>query len=118
MKDIISYLKALLSWLMGSPAGLKLNRTFNNLLGNFFLKNIDLWWKFLGKKFFFFNFFNLYLFRVYYFILEISRDVLEFSLQIFKYLGMFGITFQAAILADLLAFASLHIYCIYIYAAR
>ncbi|XP_077294048.1 phosphatidylinositol glycan anchor biosynthesis class Q [Arctopsyche grandis] len=96
VEDIISYLKTLLSWLMGSPAGFKLNRTFNNMLGKFFLSNIDLWWKFL----------------------EISRDVLKFSLQTFKYMGTFGITFQAAILADLLSFASLHIYCIYIYAAR
>lgn len=45
------YLRKLLSSLMGSPVGLKLNKAFNTMLGKCFLYHIELWWIFLGILF-------------------------------------------------------------------
>ena len=45
---LIGELKATIHWLMGWPAGLKLNKELNNFLGDFFLWLIDLW----SRKFF------------------------------------------------------------------
>lgn len=45
------YLRELLSSLMGSPVGLKLNKAFNTMLGKCFLYHIELWWIFLGNLF-------------------------------------------------------------------
>lgn len=42
-------LQGTLQWLMGSPAGLKLNDPLNSLLGTCFLYLVNLWWSFLGK---------------------------------------------------------------------
>lgn len=42
-------LQSILQWLMGSPAGLKLNDPLNSLLGTCFLYLVNLWWSFLGK---------------------------------------------------------------------
>lgn len=96
VKAIVDNLRSLLQWLMGSPAGLKLNQAFTNMLGKFFLYHTNLWWMFL----------------------EISISVLDIALRAYLYIGCLGITFQAAILSDLLSVASFHIYCIYVYAAR
>ncbi|KAJ9585353.1 hypothetical protein L9F63_002850 [Diploptera punctata] len=93
---VVRTLRELLQWVMGIPAGLKLNYAFNNMLGRFFLYHINLWWTFL----------------------VVSKPLLEITFHIFLYLGRLGLTFQASILADLLALVSFHIYCIYVYAAR
>lgn len=93
---VVRTLRELLEWLMGIPAGLKLNYAFNNMLGQFFLYHINLWWTFL----------------------VVAKPLLEVTFYIFLCLGQLGLTFQASILADLLALVSLHIYCIYVYAAR
>lgn len=47
-KIVVENLSNLLEWLMGSPAGLKLNQPFSKTLGLFFLYHIQLWWIFLG----------------------------------------------------------------------
>lgn len=36
-------LEDLLQWLMGAPAGLKMNRALDQVLGRFFLYHIHLW---------------------------------------------------------------------------
>jgi len=36
-------LEELLQWLMGAPAGLKMNRALDQVLGRFFLYHIHLW---------------------------------------------------------------------------
>ncbi|XP_022196206.2 phosphatidylinositol N-acetylglucosaminyltransferase subunit Q isoform X2 [Nilaparvata lugens] len=95
-QDLVVSLKNLIEWLMGSPAGLKLNFPLNSVLGKFFLYHIDLWWFFLG----------------------LVRPFLEFGFYLLLLIGRLGVTFQIAILADLLALASFHVYCIYVYAAR
>ncbi|KAJ1527835.1 hypothetical protein ONE63_007776 [Megalurothrips usitatus] len=95
-KDVVHTLQQLLQWLSGSPAGLKLNGPFNLMMGQFFMYHIKLWWIFLS----------------------VAQPVLEFLFTIFLIFGRLGVTFQAAILSDLLALVSFHIYCIYVYAAR
>lgn len=93
---VVRTLQELLQWLMGIPAGLKLNYAFNNMLGQFFLYHINLWWTFL----------------------VVTKPLLEIMFYMFLCLGRLGLTFQASILADLLALVSFHVYCIYVYAAR
>ncbi|KAK3912103.1 Phosphatidylinositol N-acetylglucosaminyltransferase subunit Q [Frankliniella fusca] len=95
-EEVVHSLQYLLQWLSGSPAGLKLNGPFNLMMGQFFMYHIKLWWIFLS----------------------IAQPVLELLFNIFLVLGGLGVTFQAAILSDLLALVSFHIYCIYVYAAR
>ncbi|PSN57164.1 hypothetical protein C0J52_01471 [Blattella germanica] len=93
---VVRSLRELLQWLMGIPAGLKLNYAFNNMLGRFFLYHINLWWTFL----------------------VVAKPLLEGMFFAFLWLGHLGLSFQAAILTDLLALVSFHVYCIYVYAAR
>ncbi|XP_051174046.1 uncharacterized protein LOC127289862 isoform X2 [Leptopilina boulardi] len=93
---VVVTLKQLINWLMGSPAGLKLNSCFNEVLGKFFLYHIHLWWTFL----------------------TITKPVMDFAFEVVLLFGRLGLTFQIAIIADLLALLSFHSYCIYVYAAR
>ncbi|XP_052740060.1 phosphatidylinositol N-acetylglucosaminyltransferase subunit Q isoform X2 [Bicyclus anynana] len=87
---------SLLKWLMGAPAGLKLNNAFNKMLGNYFLYHVELWWLFL----------------------DMSGEKLDIVMHIYQYLGYLGFTFQAAIISDMMCLATFHCYCIYVYAAR
>lgn len=95
-EKVVTFLKDLIDWLMGVPAGLKLNHALNNMLGKFFLYHIHLWWTFL----------------------IFMKPVMDFAFQVLVLFGRLGITFQIAIAADLLALVSFHAYCIYVYAAR
>ncbi|RZF46736.1 hypothetical protein LSTR_LSTR002599 [Laodelphax striatellus] len=95
-QDLVVSLKRLIEWLMGSPAGLKLNSPLNCVLGKFFLYHIDLWWFFLG----------------------LVRPFLEFGFHLLLLIGRVGEKFQTAILADIPPLASFHVYCIYVHAAR
>ncbi|XP_033311460.1 uncharacterized protein LOC117211543 [Bombus bifarius] len=92
----VTFLKDLINWLMGVPAGLKLNHALNNMLGKFFLYHIHMWWTFL----------------------IFMKPVMDFTFEVLVLFGKLGITFQIAIAADLLALVSFHAYCIYVYAAR
>ncbi|GJQ73535.1 hypothetical protein Trydic_g13886 [Trypoxylus dichotomus] len=95
-ENIIYGLKNLLIFLMGSPIGLKLNYAFNTTLGTFFFYHIFLWKTFM-------QFIRPYLYSVFYILLIPAS---------------FGLSFQAAILDDLIKICTIHVYCIYIYAAR
>lgn len=95
-EKVVTFLKDLIDWLMGVPAGLKLNHALNNMLGKFFLYHIHLWWTFL----------------------IFMKPVMDFAFEVLVLFGRLGITFQLAIAADLLAVVSFHAYCIYVYAAR
>ncbi|KAL5237358.1 hypothetical protein ACI65C_004768 [Semiaphis heraclei] len=48
--QVIKVLQGTLQWLMGSPAGLKLNDPLNSLLGTCFLYLVNLWWSFLDAN--------------------------------------------------------------------
>lgn len=42
-QHVAEELQHLLQWLMGAPAGLKMNRALDQVLGRFFLYHIHLW---------------------------------------------------------------------------
>ncbi|XP_013417502.1 phosphatidylinositol N-acetylglucosaminyltransferase subunit Q [Lingula anatina] len=89
-------LNVLLKWMMGFPAGLKLNSQLDQLLGNFFLYHIFLWTGYLN----------------------LLRPVLSHVLLFISYMGCLGFTVQLCLLRDLVSMATLHIYCFYVYAAK
>ncbi|XP_053607219.1 phosphatidylinositol N-acetylglucosaminyltransferase subunit Q isoform X2 [Plodia interpunctella] len=96
LEELINMLYTLLKWLMGSPAGFKLNKEFNKMLGKYFSYHVQLWWLFL----------------------DVSGEKLDIILHIYHYIGYLGFTFQAAIISDMICIATFHSYCIYVYAAR
>lgn len=113
-----------MQWLMGAPAGLKMNRALDQVLGRFFLYHIHLW------------------------ISEWSRETLHpvhgapvkpprrsrllpfpgyihlmspFIETILWYGGLsacLGLTFALSLLSDMVALLTFHIYCFYVYGAR
>eukprot|EP00058_Branchiostoma_floridae_P020625 XP_002606115.1 hypothetical protein BRAFLDRAFT_88025 [Branchiostoma floridae] len=93
---VASELQALLHWLMGAPAGLKLNRPLDEFLGRFFLYHIQLW---IGY---------LYILRPY---LELITWCIGLS-------GCLGLSVLLALASDTLSMLTFHIYCFYVYAAR
>lgn len=95
-EHVAEQMNLLLNWLMGAPAGLKLNRQLTEFLGHFFLYHIYLW-------------------RGY---LSLLQPVLGTVLWYASFVGVFGITFQLCLLQDILSMMTLHIYCFYVYAAR
>lgn len=95
-ESIIRALEKLLNFLMGSPVGLKLNYAFNTTLGGFFLYHISLWKSFLHTM----------------------SPILKLGFHLLVIPGSFGLSFQAALVSDLVTFSTFHIYCIYVYAAR
>ncbi|CAO1441830.1 unnamed protein product [Diamesa hyperborea] len=92
---IVNKLRHLLQMLEGSPVGLKLNVQLNNFLLSCFMYHVDLWWNFI-------------------IIVEPAIHYLFFPLGV---LGMFGISFQSAMLCDVITLITLHAHCFYIYAA-
>ncbi|KAL1517811.1 hypothetical protein ABEB36_001534 [Hypothenemus hampei] len=95
-QDFVTMLRKLLIYLMGVPIGLKLNYTLNHSFGKFFFYHINMWRMFLMTM-------QPY-FEKYFTLLLIP--------------SAFGITFQIALICDLLSMSTFHIYCIYVYAAR
>ncbi|XP_041362454.1 phosphatidylinositol N-acetylglucosaminyltransferase subunit Q-like [Gigantopelta aegis] len=86
----------LINWLMGAPAGLKLNSQLTQFLGHFFLYHIYLWTGYLS----------------------ILRPVLGSLLYYSSSLGLLGFSVQLCLIQDILSMLTLHIYCFYVYAAR
>ncbi|XP_019615078.1 PREDICTED: phosphatidylinositol N-acetylglucosaminyltransferase subunit Q-like [Branchiostoma belcheri] len=93
---VATELQDLLHWLMGAPAGLKLNRPLDEFLGRFFLYHIQLW---IGY---------LYILRPY---LELITWCIGLS-------GCLGLSVLLALASDTLSMLTFHIYCFYVYAAR
>nr|SVE74373.1 EOG090X0BA1 [Daphnia barbata] len=96
VKVIADNLQLLIEWLMGVPVGLKLNRPLSTVLGKFFL-------------------YHLYLWKTY---IDIIRPLVSTAIFISSTLGLIGLSFQMALLSDLITMASLHCYCFYVYATR
>lgn len=95
-ETIMNQLQTLIRWLMGVPAGLKLNQPLTTALGSFFLYHIHLWRTFI----------------------TVIKPVLAYMMETISILGYFGVTFQLSMLSDLISLATFHIYCFYVYAAR
>ncbi|XP_051569822.1 phosphatidylinositol N-acetylglucosaminyltransferase subunit Q-like [Myxocyprinus asiaticus] len=89
-------LQELLQWLMGAPAGLKMNRSLDQVLGRFFLYHIHLWISYI----------------------HLMSPFIE---RILWYVGLsacLGLTFALSIVSDIVALLTFHIYCFYVYGAR
>ncbi|GAB6025758.1 hypothetical protein CHUAL_011743 [Chamberlinius hualienensis] len=93
---LVNQLKELLVWLMGVPAGFKLNSPLSSAMGSFFL-------------------YHLYLWEAY---LYIIKPVLTVVWDVCFYSGIFGLCVLLSALQDLFAIATFHVYCFYAYAAR
>lgn len=89
-------LEDLLQWLMGAPAGLKMNRALDQVLGRFFLYHIHLW---IGY-------------------IHLMSPFIEMILWYVGLSACLGLTFALSLLSDTVALLTFHIYCFYVYGAR
>ncbi|XP_004604274.1 phosphatidylinositol N-acetylglucosaminyltransferase subunit Q [Sorex araneus] len=89
-------LQQLLQWLMGAPAGLKMNRALDQVLGRFFLYHIHLWISYI----------------------HLMSPFIECILWHVGLSACLGLTVALSILSDILALLTFHIYCFYVYGAR
>ncbi|XP_075941239.1 phosphatidylinositol N-acetylglucosaminyltransferase subunit Q isoform X1 [Anarhichas minor] len=89
-------LEELLQWLMGAPAGLKMNRALDQVLGRFFLYHIHLWISYI----------------------HLMSPFIEGILWYGGLSACFGLTFALSLLSDMVALLTFHIYCFYVYGAR
>ncbi|XP_061567846.1 phosphatidylinositol N-acetylglucosaminyltransferase subunit Q isoform X2 [Cololabis saira] len=89
-------LEELLQWLMGAPAGLKMNRALDQVLGRFFLYHIHLWISYI----------------------HLMSPFIEGILWYGGLSACLGLTFALSLLSDMVALFTFHIYCFYVYGAR
>lgn len=89
-------LQDLIRWLMGAPAGLKLNNQLSTFMGRFFLYHIYLW--------------GIYV--------KLVAPLLAPLLKCVAVCGVLGCSLVLALLSDLLSAFLFHTYCFYIYAGR
>ncbi|XP_075021882.1 phosphatidylinositol N-acetylglucosaminyltransferase subunit Q isoform X1 [Calonectris borealis] len=89
-------LQDLLRWLMGAPAGLKMNRALDQVLGRFFLYHIHLWISYI----------------------HLMSPFIEMILWYVGLSACLGLTVALCILSDIIALLTFHIYCFYVYGAR
>ncbi|XP_049537961.1 uncharacterized protein LOC125952505 [Anopheles darlingi] len=92
---VVDNLLRLLQTLRGNPIGLKLNGSLNEFFFSCFSYQVDLWWMFL----------------------IILSPAIQFLFVPLSMLGLLGLSFQAAMLSDLIVLISLHAHCFYIYVA-
>ncbi|XP_039333929.1 phosphatidylinositol N-acetylglucosaminyltransferase subunit Q isoform X1 [Saimiri boliviensis] len=89
-------LQHLLQWLMGAPAGLKMNRALDQVLGRFFLYHIHLWISYI----------------------HLMSPFVEHILWHVGLSACLGLTVALSLLSDIVALLTFHIYCFYVYGAR
>eukprot|EP01053_Blabericola_migrator_P012546 Blabericola_migrator_1__12545@NODE_797_length_6473_cov_6_762722_g565_i0_p2_GENE_NODE_797_length_6473_cov_6_762722_g565_i0NODE_797_length_6473_cov_6_762722_g565_i0_p2_ORF_typecomplete_len581_score82_70Gpi1/PF05024_15/8_3e03Gpi1/PF05024_15/3_2e56Gpi1/PF05024_15/1_3e04_NODE_797_length_6473_cov_6_762722_g565_i047316452 len=92
----IDMLRAQVEWLMGFPAGLKLNDRLNVFIGELLFTAIDTW--------------N-----------ELTSLLAPMEPHIVRYVGMlslFGASFSIAATLDILAFCTLHVFYIYVFVSQ
>lgn len=93
---VAKQLEELLQWLMGAPAGLKMNRALDQVLGRFFLYHIHLWISYI----------------------HLMSPFIEGILWYGGLSACLGLTFALSLLSDMVALLTFHIYCFYVYGAR
>ncbi|XP_074866608.1 phosphatidylinositol N-acetylglucosaminyltransferase subunit Q [Carettochelys insculpta] len=93
---IAKELQDLLQWLMGVPAGLKMNRALDQVLGRFFLYHIHLWISYI----------------------HLMSPFIEMILWYVGLSACLGLSLVLSILSDIIALLTFHIYCFYVYGAR
>jgi len=97
--SIVFYLRRLLKWVMGAPAGLKLNSVLSQSLGKFFLYHIHLWRTFLLIS------------------TPYVSQLIDAGLRA-RALAFIGISLQICLVQDALNVVTFHIHCFYAYARR
>ncbi|XP_034987984.2 phosphatidylinositol N-acetylglucosaminyltransferase subunit Q [Zootoca vivipara] len=93
---VAQQLQDLLQWLMGVPAGLKMNRALDQVLGRFFLYHIHLWISYI----------------------HLMSPFIEMILWHVGLSACLGLTVALSIVSDIIALMTFHIYCFYVYGAR
>ncbi|KAK5619741.1 hypothetical protein CRENBAI_008161, partial [Crenichthys baileyi] len=93
---VAQQLEELLQWLMGAPAGLKMNRALDQVLGRFFLYHIHLWISYI----------------------HLMSPFIQGILWYGGLSACLGLTFALSLLSDMVALFTFHIYCFYVYGAR
>lgn len=96
-QSTVTSLSAILNWIMGAPAGLKLNYQLNLFLGSFFKYNIYVWTTYLSV---------------------VLEPILSLFLTCCLMSGILGFTLQLSLLQDIISLLTLHIYCFYVFASR
>ncbi|GES86676.1 N-acetylglucosaminyl transferase component Gpi1 [Rhizophagus clarus] len=92
----IEKLVSMIDWLMGWPAGLKLNSELDSFLGELFLRLIELWKDCVG----------------------VIGPLTPSIIGIIGLSGMFGGSMVLSLLSDFLSFMTIHIYLFYMVAAK
>ncbi|RKP34319.1 N-acetylglucosaminyl transferase component-domain-containing protein, partial [Dimargaris cristalligena] len=92
----VTALESTIAWLMGWPAGMKLNPQLDEFLGELFL----------------------WLIRVWTVMIHPSRATTTLLVRIIGRCGFLGASFQVALLSDYISIMTLHIYWFYAVAAR
>lgn len=90
----IEYMRGLVIWLMGYPAGLKLNSELTSVFGQIFLILIDLWSDYV----------------------KIMISFMPIILVFIGYSGCFGVSVIIALLSDLMSICTLHLHLFYLVA--
>lgn len=103
VSDTMRQVRSHVEWLMGAPAGFKLNPPLTTILGNGILMVVDVW-QFLMDAVGRWAAANALLWPA---VLSCCRLI-----------GSFGLTFQLAFVSDLVQFVSCHTYLMYMYFAR
>ncbi len=96
--QVVLHLRKLITWLMGAPAGLKLNSVLSMSLGRFFLYHIHLWVTFLHVT-----------------TPYVSHFLTSYCLRA---LSKMGLCMQLCVLQDAFNLITFHIHCFYAYARR
>jgi phosphatidylinositol glycan class Q protein len=97
MEAVVADLRVLIHWLMGAPAGLKLNSVLSGALGRFFLYHVRLWVTFL------------------YLAAPAAASALAAAAGVLRHLGL---CVQIAVAQDAVNLATFHVRCFYAYARR
>jgi len=97
MDAVVADLRALIHWLMGAPAGLKLNSVLSGALGRFFLYHVRLWVTFLHLA------------------APTAATALAAVTGALRHMGLCA---QLAVAQDAINLATFHVQCFYAYARR
>lgn len=96
--EVVLSLRKLITWLMGAPAGLKLNSVLSMCLGKFFLYHIHLWVTFLHVT-----------------TPHVSHFLTNYCLEA---LSKMGLCLQLCVIQDAFNIITFHVHCFYAYARR
>jgi phosphatidylinositol glycan class Q protein len=114
----VEVVKTQLVWLMGVPAGFKLNSALDQFLGEFFLYLINIW---SGKTIatcILMNSSNSVLFPLIAYLQAVVAPILPIVVSFIALTSCLGFSVLLALSADMLSLMTFHIYCFYVFAAK